>query len=96
MPRCTSCQKKYSGPTYRSITGRVVCRSCQNMVTGAVAGGASGLDTGGQLGMIHVLNTWKPGSRKERAQKESATTPLLRMPWHRRRTKGADGAPPPA
>ena len=44
------------------------------------------------LGLIHVLNSWRTGTRKSTARDEADTRPLVEMPWKRPRRKDAGDA----
>lgn len=92
MPRCYTCRKTFTGKAYRSTIGKPVCRSCSNAQMGGIIGIGSGASTGESLGLIHILNSWRSGSKKERSRQEDATTPLVRMPWKRPRRRDADDA----
>lgn len=83
MAICYSCRKSFTGKPYRSTIGEPACRSCSNIQMGAVIGAGSGASTGETLGLIHVLNTWRTGTKRSKARDEAATTPLIRMPWKR-------------
>lgn len=48
---------------------------------------ASGASAGETLGLIHVLNSWRTGTRKSTARDEADTRPLVEMPWKRPRRK---------
>ena len=92
MAICYSCRKSFTGKPYRSTIGQPVCRSCSNVQVGAIVGMGSGASTGETLGLIHILNTWRTGTKRSKARDEAATTPLLRMPWKRSRREPTDDA----
>ena len=87
MTTCYSCGRRIQGKVHRSTIGKPACRGCSNLQVGAVVGGASGASTGETLGLIHVLNSWRTGTRKSTARDEADTRPLVEMPWKRPRRK---------
>ena len=71
MTACYSCGRTIKGTVHRSTIGKPACRGCSNLQVGAVIGTASGASTGETLGLIHILNSWRTGTRKSKARDEA-------------------------